>query len=161
MITMGVDLGGRKAALSLLDDEHHLATHALTVPKTQRHTELSWLCGGIKTYTRLADLIVVEEPVIGRGVQSSLQVAHTFGAVLATIGETHPHTNVVTVSVASWKKAVVGKGNASKEEVRCWLEQAYPAYAVLCGSDQDRIDATCIGLYGVQLHERASQLAEL
>jgi len=60
-----------------------------------------------------------------------------------------------------WKKEVCGKGNADKQFVREWLESAYPSYAALCGCNQDRVDAACIGLYGVKLADRSRQLAEL
>jgi len=161
VITAGVDLGGRKAAISIYQDGVLTNVASAELARSTRSRELRTLADWCFCYLRLADLVVVEEPLIGRGTQASLQVAHTFGAVLATLGDTHTHTSVYTVPVATWKKEVVGKGNANKEAVRMWLEETYPAYAVKCGGNQDRIDAACIGLYGVQLGHRATQLAEL
>jgi len=158
VIVGGVDLGGRKAAVAICDDGvlHHVAD--LVVPKTTRARELRTLGEWCYGYLKVCDYVFIEEPLIGRGVRASLQVAQTAGAVMSALGGAlDVKTDFVTV--ASWKKAVVGSGNADKEMVKSWLESSHPAYAALCGANQDRIDAACISLYGVQLLERASQLA--
>lgn len=157
----GVDLGGRKIAISFFDDGKMISALEYETKKSTRARELWDLADWSRNLLRLADLVVVEEPLVGRGVRSSLQLAQTAGAVLSTIGDTATHTRSQFVEVATWKKDLLGKGNATKDQVRIWLEEHYPAYAVLCGDSQDKVDATCIGLYGVRLHARSQELGVL
>lgn len=161
MIIGGVDLGGRKAAVSIFVDGEMTNVADLTVPKSARALELRTLAEWSFGYLKVCDLVMIEEPQVGRGVRASLQVAQTCGAVMATLGGTPWSHRSDWVPVATWKKEVCGKGNLDKKAVATWLESSHPAYAALCGANQDRIDATCIGLYGVLLHERAASLAEL
>lgn len=161
MIIAGVDLGGRKIAISMYQNQTFWCVKTISVPKTDRATELWELAAWAEMILKPADLVVIEEPLIGRGVRSSLQLAQTAGAVLSRLGETATHTRTAFVEVSTWKKEIVGRGNVTKEEVRNWLEREHPAYATQCGADQDRIDATCIGLYAVRLHQRSQELEEL
>ncbi len=72
-----------------------------------------------------------------------MQLAQTAGALLSAID-----SPCYLVPVTSWKKDVVGKGNASKEEVAKWLEEFQNPRYLACEGDQNRIDATCIAMYG-------------
>lgn len=161
MIIAGVDLGGRKIAISLWEEGYLSGVTSYSVPKTTRARELCDLADWSMGILRMAEFAVIEEPLVGRSIRSSLQLAHTAGAILSRLGDTKTHTSSAFVEVSTWKKEVVGRGNASKDEVRSWLEATYPAYAVRCGDDQDKVDATCIGLYGAKLLDRSTKLAEL
>lgn len=88
--------------------------------------------------------VFVEAPIQGasRNVQTSVKIAMTVGAVLATGYRTQ------LVSPSAWKLAVCGKGSLDKAGVSAWLAQNNPAYYSRCDGDQDLIDATCIYLYG-------------
>ena len=155
MITAGVDLGARKAAISLHDGKITWVGH-LEVPKTTRARELRTLAAWSEKILRVADFVFVEEPLVGRGVRASLQIAHTAGAVLSCLKD-----DIYSdfVAVKSWKKDTVGNGNASKEQVAMWLKSSHPSYHQQCAGNQDRVDAVCIGLHGVRIGDRSRELA--
>ena len=88
-----------------------------------------------------------ELPVLGRGgFRSTMVQCFTSGAVQAAIHErqcpSHP------VNVSSWKKAVVGKGNADKRQVAEYLRLRWNAIYTAAAGNQDIYDATAIALYG-------------
>ena len=148
----GVDLGTRKLAFFALD-ALHTGSYVANVPVSNRGLELTDLQ---KQMCRILEIdpepvIFIEEPPKVRNMRTFLHLAQTCGMVLSYPARTY------CVPVASWKKATVGKGNASKEEVASWFREEYPAHYDLCAGDQDRVDAACICLYGqevVDLGER-------
>lgn len=156
-VVAGVDLGGRKAAVSIYKDgvlmsvDHYEASAKLT-RQMALHQVAEWV------YKKLlpVDYVFIEEPLIGRGVRASMSVVQCAGAVMSRLAE----HRVYLVPVSSWKMATHGKGNADKKAVQSWLKRVHPAYASLCGSNQDRFDATCIGLYGVQVVRKQALLAD-
>ena len=153
MIIIGVDLGGRKAAVAVYADGQLVKVDAhATEPVFSRPNQLASVALWVAQQTMNADQIFIEEPIIGRGVRASIQVIQMGGAVLSELIGRSVHM----IPVGNWKKTILGKGDASKEHVKAWLESAHPEYAILCQGDQDRIDAICIGLYGVHL-ERLSR----
>ena len=161
MIIAGVDLGKSKAAFSMfevIDGEAELAhVDALELGRTLPRTQsLAFLSHWVAKNTRTAEHVYVEEAIIGRSTRNSLHVAQTVGAVLASMQQKH----VYEVPVATWKKEVIGKGNADKSTVSAWLDETYPAYASLCRGNQDAIDAVCLGLYGVANEQRAGKLVD-
>lgn len=92
--------------------------------------------------------IYMEAPVVGRNAYSTIVQAQVGGAVMAAIAKTNLGLELVNVS--SWKKQVVGKGNATKEEVADWLKTNWlDAYNKAAG-DQDLIDAAAINRYAHQ-----------
>lgn len=153
----GVDLGGRKTAISIFADGQLVEVISCEAHEDySRPVQLGMVAMWTKGVTMGCNHIFVESPLIGRNVQHSLRVAECFGAVLSQLsGEVHPVDN------KKWKKEVIGNGNASKEMIREWLKTAHPAYAERCGANQDRIDATAIGLYGVQVVQRSEHLEAL
>lgn len=92
----------------------------------------------------------VESPIVGRGgVRTTMVQCFTSGAVQGALSGLGFVTQ--TANVSSWKKHVVGKGNAKKEEVAKYLRLRHPALHAASGGNQDIIDASCIALYGQQL----------
>lgn len=90
-----------------------------------------------------------ELPVLGRGgFRSTMVQCFTSGAVQGAIYErecaSHP------VNVSSWKKAVVGKGNADKGQVAEFLRLRWNAVYSASQGNQDIYDAATIALYGRQ-----------
>jgi hypothetical protein len=97
-------------------------------------------------FGRLPGLFVfVEAPVLAgaRNIQTTVRLAIVTGALGQALGG-----NARLVPVSSWKKAVVGHGNATKADVAEWLALHEEGLAALCGRDQDLVDATCVALYG-------------
>lgn len=101
-----------------------------------------WLTELSKDFGQLT--VFIEEPVLAgvRNIRTTIQIAETVGAVLSVRFPTY------LVPVPSWKKDTIGKGNASKDQIRDWLTAEHPRYAALCGGSQDLVDAACICLYG-------------
>jgi Holliday junction resolvasome RuvABC endonuclease subunit len=96
--------------------------------------------------------VYMESPLVGvGGVHSTVVQAQVGGAVMAAVRNSA--TPLHMVNVGTWKKQVLGKGNAKKPEVAEWLEKNWPAAYHEANGDQDLIDAACISRYGV-LHER-------
>lgn len=157
MIVAGVDLGVHKAALSIFQDGELTSVDHLELTGMNRSIELATIGLWVFGYTKVVDHVFIEKPLIGRNTDISLQLAQTCGAVMAAHGHLPGH-DVRLVSNTSWKKEVVGSGNADKFVVRNWLEAYNSAYADLCGSNQDRVDAIAIGLYGVICANRADKL---
>ena len=95
----------------------------------------------------------IEEPVVAgaRNLRVSLQIAQISGALLAT-------GSGRLVPVTSWKKLIVGKGNANKAYVADWFEANHPdAYKLIKGK-QDHIDASCIQMYAEKIYSESEKL---
>ena len=89
----------------------------------------------------------IESPVVGRGgVRSTMVQCFTSGAIQAVLYEYGIPTQAANVS--SWKKSVIGKGNATKEEVAEHLRYRWSALHKSANGNQDLVDASCIALYG-------------
>lgn len=136
----GIDPASKKIAIF---GGHPLQARVIRVAKTDRSEELRKLRERLCDVIDEDDTVYVEEPVLAgaRNIRSTLLVAETVGMILSVC-------NAKLVEVSTWKKSTVGKGNASKDDVRVWLERAYPQYATACGGDQDLIDATGIFVHG-------------
>lgn len=150
MISWGVDLGVRSfyAAVILDSGEHLVVSHVIKKPK-DRYEELKELSSVFRqlTTTEEDSRVFVEEPVVAgvRNLRTSLKIAQNAGAVFA--GSSNPAT---FVPVSSWKKEIVGKGNAKKEEIAEFLKANHYEMWANCNNDQNLIDATCVALYGVK-----------
>lgn len=155
MLIAGVDLGGKKAAVALLDDDKLISAQAFASSSARRQDQLYEVADFVDQAVGLADAVYVEEPLIGRGVRASLQIAQCAGAVLANIGPP-----AYLVPVATWKKEVVGSGNATKESVSFWLRTAHSPYSDICEDDQDLADACCIALYGRKVQALADSFRD-
>lgn len=167
MKVMGVDLGIRKIAYSIWDKGVLVGAYAYETNELVRYDELevasNWL-GEAVTYEK-PDLVVIEETLVGNNTKYSIKLAQMMGAVLANLSVVKQYAiadgwdfDILTANVKQWKKDVIGNGNASKELIREHVISWDSAYSVLCGRDQDRFDAACIGYYGLILHARAVAL---
>ena len=93
-----------------------------------------------------AKVVAVESPIQGmsRNVRTGIMLAMVAGAI--TVAARQAGAEVIHVPPASWKKEVVGFGNAKKEQVSEYLAAQHPGLYANCGS-QDMVDAACLGLY--------------
>lgn len=153
MIIAGIDLGGAKAAVVVLDDDELVHAEVFTSRAERRQDQLFEVADFCEQVSAIADVVYVEEPIIGRGVQASLKIAQACGAVLSALS-----TPAYLVSNTSWKKKIVGSGNAAKEAVSFWLRGTHPDYYDSCDEDQDLADATCIALFGRATQDVARSL---
>src|SRR3954471_15830535 len=158
MIVGGVDLGVRKVAISLWVNGYLTHVADFEIPRYDRAKELRTLSHWTWSHLKVCDAAWVEETIIAGSRRTSVQMAQSCGAILNSLA-TLKYVGLVPVTM--WKKEIIGSGNATKVEVATWLQTNYASYAALCAGNQDRIDATCIGLYGVRVHDRAGSLDEL
>ena len=153
MMIFGVDCGKNKV---------HIVGGGLSMmyttqkPGTPRDESLRNMAAEIRSYFVEIDegdydsiRLYVEAPVVAgaRNLQATIGIAETVGMVLS-LG--YPAT---LVPISTWKKAVVGKGNAKKEDVEAWYSSTG---GTLKG--QDFYDAAAIHAYGVQDMDLAQRL---
>lgn len=147
---LGVDYGSHRVAVV---HSHSGLTRMLALPSDDpiinRQLIAEWLYGHV--LITKPGIVAVESPIVGmsRNLQTGLNLAMMAGALSAAAGAAG--AKVVLVAPSSWKKQVMGRGNASKDEVAQWLEREQPLRYTRCHSDQDLIDATCISLYAASL----------
>lgn len=143
---VGVDCGLRKITLFSEAGGVHLELtrgfareNELRMLRTDFIATLMKWTGGFEAQI---ERIYMEDAIVAgaRNLRTSLGIAQTVGAVLS-IG--YPTT---LVPVATWKKAVVGSGNAKKEDVAAWFKAQYPADT---HDNQDIADAAAIYNYGL------------
>jgi Holliday junction resolvasome RuvABC endonuclease subunit len=166
---MGIDLGQRKVALSLWTS-NILEAESYEVPGGLRGDELLHLSEFVydAAYQFRPHYIFIEDTLVGNNVRYSIKLAQVMGAVLAKLAQLQEDLDaypldelvVLPVNVGTWKKEVVGNGHADKQMVREYLTGLDRSYAEICGSDQDKYDAACIGLYGLLVAARSNSLME-
>ena len=167
---VGVDLGIRKLAYSIWRGGELTAVGAVESKAGMRQDELfevaDYLHQALYELVEIQKanvLVVIEEPLIGNNRKYSMKIAQTYGAVLASLAmvDANPEDGtleVLEVNVGTWKKQVIGDGHADKESIRNYIRVVNQRYSDLCGYDQDKYDAACVGLYGVLLSARADGL---
>lgn len=105
-----------------------------------------------------ADSVWIEDIVIGNNRRYSISLAEAMGACLAVLTLRETVMSIGRVNNMAWKKELIGNGHASKDDVKNYIVETHPVYAALCEDDQDAYDATCIGLYGLTILDRAEHL---
>lgn len=95
--------------------------------------------------------VFIEDPVVGRGgARATIVQAKVHGAVVAAFHRSGKCEAIKVVNNSHAKKKIVGKGNASKDDIKEWCRvywrQAYRAAGN--GVDQDLLDAAMINRYG-------------
>lgn len=158
-VVVGIDVGIAKVAWSVWNDDTLVGVGAYASKEPNRAFVLEDIYTNISTAVSpfYPDFIFIEETLIGNNRKYSIQLSQTIGAVLAALASDAP---IYLVNVSTWKKEVLGNGKADKTAIRDYVKGRDSAYAVLCGSDQDKYDAACIGYYGVLISERAELLAD-
>lgn len=150
----GVDLGTRQIALFGVDGG--LAAAILLRSEAQtRGNAMTDLAIQMERALRHDEqpVLYVEEPPKVKNLRTFLHLGQTCGMVLSYWAPSYE------VPVASWKKATVGSGNASKGDVSDWLRDNHPDRHALCRGSQDLIDAACLQIYGTQVDERGRSFA--
>ncbi len=150
MKILGIDADSKKIALVCFEDDR-LLYHELLISHAKN------------TNDRLYDLIIIfegqikaikpnitylEESIFIQNYKTSRAISEVIGNIKFILREND--IPFETVPVNSWKKVIVGKGNASKDEVREFTENIYPE---LKGEIQDTMDACCVCLYGIRVEQ--------
>jgi Holliday junction resolvasome RuvABC endonuclease subunit len=163
LTVIGVDPSSRKIA-AVASTPHDWALFVSEVPEEvakDRAFTLGVLEAEFSDWLRQFDAsklyIFVEQPLMGRNVHAMRVMSQVEGAVLLA-GHKQGAQGVYEVNVQSWKKGVVGKGNAGKQDVNFYIQEHHDGLANLCDGDQDLLDAGAICLYGVATCERGAAL---
>lgn len=153
-IAMAISIGGRKPTLRKWALNKDLVIACFESYRAVRRA--------VRLYTQKGYRVVlfIEEPVVGRGgVYSTLRQAKTHGAMVA--GGMAGGAAVRAVNNQSWKKGSVGKGNASKDQIRDWLRDSWQVMYLACEGDQDLMDALGILRYGETVVARMDKIDDL
>lgn len=150
MLVAGCDPSSRKVAVVVDHPDGRITTTTWSsrVKKWEPSSCLSAHEWVVTMFGRMdRGTVVIEQPAFrSAGVMSTVVQAFVSGAVQAAflgIG-----WDVQLVNISTWKKAVVGSGSASKDDIAVAVrEQWGPAFAS-CDGDGDLIDAAAICLYG-------------
>ncbi len=92
----------------------------------------------------LSDWVWLEEPVMGANRKAAINQAYVVGAIRSILIQ--HGISVSVINNATWKKAVIGNGHASKEEIAIF---AIDVLDMKRGQSQDIYDAACIAQFGV------------
>lgn len=156
-IVVGIDPASTKLAFAALYGDDHLVWILTRLGKSggpacsraRLETE-EFIQKVRRTWDGVPVAAYIESAVLGRGgVKATMVQCYTSGAVLGALYDLGVATSVANVS--TWKKRVVGRGNATKPEVADWLRLRWPALHAAANGNQDGYDAACIALYGQQL----------
>lgn len=166
-VVIGVDPSSAKLAaiVSIIGDEPNVETRTLKLP-THKPTACAMAFEWIRGLVDLAsDLepgsvhVFLELPVMGRGGPgSTIPQARINGALAA--GAELAGATVTDVNNAHCKKVVLGKGNASKDEIKEWVSDAWPTLYKRISKDQDLCDSAMIYVYGRKTLLRKARVAE-
>ena len=96
-------------------------------------------------------MVYIEDAIYIQNFKTSQAIAESIGNVklLCKLNK----IPFKMVPITSWKKEVVGKGNAKKEDVKDYVVKTFE---ISSDCKQDIYDAYCIGLYGVRFQENAN-----
>ena len=152
----GVDLGVHKVALAgfVSGDYHNTVWQTLATNRSLQLHELAMSVRDTFGFWHIHQ-VWIEDTLVGNNRKYSIQLTEVRGAVMAALAMDF---DVRLVNNKTWKKQIVGDGNASKDSVRDYIHVTHGAYAPLCGSDQDLYDATCIALYARHINDQAQDL---
>ena len=174
MSIVGIDLSTHNVDLVKLDEDDDRAEwvrvplvgenaidRARSYRKGVRETfeQMAWKDGRAPAYDWASEwwddviLAALEDPA-GRG--DTRKIARVQGVVIATIPA---RVQVWTLQPAEWRKACGLPGNCSKEMVRVWACDRWPAFLV-GRVPQDCIDAYAIAYAARAINESAASVAE-
>ena len=161
-VVIGIDPSSVKlaAVVCRVGDEVNAEIHVKRLPKTKPEAcalAVEWA----RTLVELAEsddvYVYIEYPVLGRGGPgSTIPQALINGALQA--GAHMAGGKVFSVNNAHCKKVVIGKGNASKDDIKAWVRKAWPGLYEKIGKDQDLCDSAMIYVYGKRVVERRDRM---
>lgn len=156
----GVDLGVRKVAIAC-PKLRYATSLELGIRDHPREVELRTIAEFVRSARRDACIsyrgaylpalsidLFIEEAYLSNGAHrnqtTTVAMAEVVGAVLAA----EVWGSSTKVSNSAWKAALLSDGRADKPAIGAWLKRYSPALYEACSGHEDRIDATCIGIYG-------------
>jgi Holliday junction resolvasome RuvABC endonuclease subunit len=164
-VVIGVDPSSRKlaAVISVIGDEPNVRYLTKALPQDKPVACLmafEWMRALIEEESKRGEVCVfIELPVFGRGGPgSTIPQAQINGAIIA--GAQIAGADVSLVNNARVKKEVVGKGNASKDDIRVWVKEAWPKLYAKIEKDQDLCDSAMIYVYGKRTVELRDKIVK-
>lgn len=153
MTVIGVDYGVRKLALAALPTGRRRGPQGVFSCFWKPDRTANDILGAVEdtvitwVETQLADTddvsVIIEYPYFAKNAKVSVRMGMMAGALFSAF---HQYTdNIRFVEPAAWKKQIVGRGNANKEDTMKWLRGHYPKLTFI---NDDEADAYCLALYG-------------
>lgn len=164
-IFLGVDPAAQRLDAVVIMSDGSWVLHKRTMPKdiVERCVVAQrWIESIVKPLCAI-DIVEagVEEPVLSgftrRSGNGSLPVAKVHGALLA--GAARAGARVTPMNNKTWKRTIVGNGNAGKPQVNLWVRKHWPALWVEANGRQDTCDAACIALELREMDRRRKKTA--
>lgn len=168
-ISVGVDLSSRKFAAVAVRGESILLHQFRGDSPKEEPPRWEWFYDiGMEFFQGVSEdgpfTVFIEAPLMGRaGVRVTIGQAQVQGSLgLAAL---HSGTDgVYEVNVQTWKKDVVGRGNASKSDVRDaiegWLASRPSSRPGFPADNQDLCDALAIARYGTGVLTRSAEFVD-
>ena len=103
----------------------------------------------VRSKKAIPETVVYIEDIPFMQGQNGIHISQMIGLVKTVL--TLQGMSWKLVNISTWKKETVGKGNASKQEVKDWVDHIW-GIVIPLGS-QNLYDATAIACYGA-VHER-------
>ena len=149
----GIDYGTRRVAITFFIHENGLTEsfmYELDLSGSNDHVKDMAVLSEYATdlFTKHnPSFVAIEQPIQGmsKNVRVGLLMGMSAGAL--SVAASRSGAEVAMVAPATWKKTVIGRGNADKQAVSEWLETTYPGLFERCNKSQDLVDATCIALH--------------
>lgn len=160
-VITGVDPSSRKLAIVTTFGDDTLEPEMLTIDLPQDHTEGCGLAfrlffeyiSGLKERTGHTPFVFLERPLMGKfNPLATIVQCFVSGAVQSACCEAL--VPVILVQNKSWKKNVVGNGNATKPQIAMWVQDNWAEVYDLAGKDQDLLDAAGINRHGKMMEDR-------
>lgn len=156
-VVIGCDPSSRKLATvyGIAGHEHAIRFTTKKLPPADKPEACliayNWMCELAESQHQYGKVYAaIELPVFGRGGPgSTIPQAQINGALLA--GARAAGAEVLMVNNAHAKKVIVGRGNASKVEIKRWVEDEWPELFEAIDGDQDLCDSAMIYQLGVQV----------
>ncbi len=148
MLVTGIDSDTKSVAVVTLDSERPSWSRYFQFGVKGRRAEdrIQALSTGIEGRFAGQDYgwVHIETPVMGVNAKALRDQAFVIGMLRHELWLNDLGNSLV--DNGTWKKAVLGGGHASKEEIAQYAVQRFPQ---LEGESQDIMDAACIALFGL------------
>jgi Holliday junction resolvasome RuvABC endonuclease subunit len=157
-VLAGIDVSGSAVDVVLIGLDEHPGWHSFPIESLgptlyDRACNLSPLVTGWIGWAQV-DGAFIEEPMAPVLSDALKGLCYIVGAVSACVQRRVGH--IAALKPAEWKLQTVGRGNATKAEIRSWaLEQGFGEEA-----PQDAVDAYCVAVAGWRICEQAVQLRD-
>lgn len=149
MIILGIDPGSRNCGYGILEiEKRKIISAGCGVIKINSELTLEYRL--LTIYNEIKTILQTYQPVLtavetifyGKNIRSSFILGHVRGVLLLALAE--QQTQLLELSPLEVKRAVVGNGNASKEQVKYMVKKIVTDKIAI--SSQDAADALAVAI---------------